>query len=78
MTRQRNIPTLEQARGKIDTRSHITLARHESDAAHQRAKLRAEQRHLAHTIFGRISPGLRASLQHRRASLVKDIEANLF
>ena len=47
-------------------------------AADRRPNAQAEQRHIEHAIYGRLSPGLRASLGHRHAALQEEIEANLF
>ena len=76
--RKREIPTIEQALARIDRRRAITLLRHQMEAADRRSNALAEQRHIEHAIYGRISPGLRASLQHRRQALQEEIMANLF
>ena len=76
--RKRAIPTLEQALARIDRRRAITLLRHQMEAADRRSNAMAEQRHIEHAIYGRISPGLRVSLGHRHAALQEEIAANLF
>ena len=72
------MPTIQQALARIGRRRAITLLRHQMEAADRRSNAIPEQRHLEHVLYGRISPGLRASLTHRREALREDIEANLF
>ena len=76
--RKRPIPTVQQALARIDRRRAVTLLQHQMRAADLRANAQAEQRHIEHAIYGRLSPGLRASLGHRHAELQREIEANLF
>ena len=76
--RRRPIPTIQQALARIDRRRAVTLLRHQMEAADRRSNAMAEQRHIEHAIYGRLSPGLRASLGHRHAELQREIEANLF
>ena len=78
MDRKRPIPTLEQALARIGRRRVITLMRHQMEAADRRSNAMAEQRHIEHAIYGRISPGLRASLKLRHADLQDEIASNLF
>ena len=75
--RKRPIPTIQQALARIDRRRAVTLLQHQMRAADLGANAMAEQRHIEHAIYGRISPGLRASLGHRHAALEEEIEANL-
>ena len=76
--RKRQIPTIEQALARIDRRRAVTLLQHQMRAADLRANAQAEQRHIEHAIYGRISRGLRASLKHRHAALQEEFAANLF
>ena len=76
--RTRPIPTVQQALSRIDRRRAVTLLQHQMRAADLRANAQAEQRHIEHAVYGRLSPGLRASLGHRHADLQREIEANLF
>ena len=78
MARRRAIPTVQQALARIDRRRAVSLLRHQMEAADRRPNAQAEQRHIEHAIYGRLPPGLRASLGHRHAELQREIEANLF
>jgi len=58
--------------------SPVTLSKHLMEAADRRADRRADDRTIEQMIYGRLSPGLRASLKHRHAALQEEIIANLF
>ena len=72
-------PTIEQTHLPRETRvSAVTLPKHLMEAANRRADRRADDRTIEQMIYGRLSPGLRASLKHRHAALQEKITANLF
>jgi hypothetical protein len=76
--RRKPIPSLRQALERIETRRAATLLRHRQIAADRRTNAKADQRAIEHAIYGRLSPGMRAALRHRHASLQRDIEESLF
>ena len=76
--RRKPIPTVKQALERIETRRAQALLRHQMQAADRRSNARADQRTIEHMIYGRLSPGVRASREHRHAALQREITANLF
>ena len=75
---RRALPSMRQALERADTRRFHSIPRHLMDAADRRANASARLHAIEHMVYGRLSPGMRASLPHRRAALQGEIAANLF